>query len=101
MTVAAEGWRVAYEPNAVAVEDTPDEIVDEYHRRVRIGIGNYQALFRHPEYILRTSWATRLAYISHKVLRWLTPHLLLAALTASAPEAATVISSFGIATLST
>ena len=84
MTVAAEGRTLAYEPAAVAVEDTPDDIADEYRRRVRIGIGNYQALFRHPEYLLRTNWPTRIAYVSHKVLRWLTPHLLAIALVASA-----------------
>ena len=84
MTAAAEGWKLVYEPAAVAVEDTPDAIGDEYHRRVRIGIGNYQALFRHPEYLLNTNLATRFAYVSHKVLRWLTPHFLITAFIASA-----------------
>lgn len=84
MNVAASGWRLVYEPKAVAVEDTPDEISEEYHRRVRIGIGNYQTFFRHPEYLLRTNIATCFAYVSHKVLRWFTPHLMLAALAASA-----------------
>ncbi len=83
MTAAAGGWKLVYEPSAIAVEDTPHEISEEYRRRVRIGIGNYQALFRHPEYFLRTNWATRFSYVSHKVLRWLTPHLMAAALFAS------------------
>ncbi|MEY4764752.1 MAG: hypothetical protein RI907_1425, partial [Pseudomonadota bacterium] len=56
---------------------------DEYHRRVRIGIGNFQALMRHPEYLLRTSWGTALAYVSHKVLRWVAPHLLVLGLALS------------------
>lgn len=84
MTVAADGWDLVYEPEAVAVEDTPNSLVDEYRRRVRIGIGNYQALFRHPEYLLRTTIATRIAYVSHKVLRWISPHLLIVAFIASA-----------------
>lgn len=83
MTAAADGWKLVYEPSAIAVEDTPHEIGEEYRRRVRIGIGNYQALFRHPEYLLRTNWATRYSYVSHKVLRWLTPHLMAVALVAS------------------
>lgn len=83
MTAAAEGSRLVYEPNAIAVEDTPDGIIDEYRRRVRIGIGNYQALFRHPEYFVHTNWATRFSYASHKVLRWLTPHFMVVALAAS------------------
>lgn len=84
MTAAADGWKLVYEPSAIAVEDTPHEITEEYRRRVRIGVGNYQALFRHPEYMLRTNWATRFSYASHKVLRWLTPHLMVAALISSA-----------------
>jgi cellulose synthase/poly-beta-1,6-N-acetylglucosamine synthase-like glycosyltransferase len=75
MNVAAQRWRTVYEPAAWAEEETPADIGAEYARRVRIGTGNYQALVRHPEYLLRTSWATRFAYLSHKVLRWLGPHL--------------------------
>lgn len=77
MNVAAAGYKLAYEPAAWAEEETPSSIGDEYRRRVRIGIGNYQALFRNPQYLLRTSLATRLAYLSHKVVRWLAPHLLI------------------------
>lgn len=84
MHVSASGRRMAYDPSAWAEEDTPEQISEEHHRRLRIGVGNFQALFEHPEFFTRTSVATRFAYISHKVLRWLTPHLLLAALLASA-----------------
>jgi cellulose synthase/poly-beta-1,6-N-acetylglucosamine synthase-like glycosyltransferase len=84
MNVVAQGrWNV-YEPSAWAIEDTPAHIGDEYARRVRIGVGNFQALIRHPEYILRTNWATRFAYVSHKILRWLGPHLVLLGLLLSA-----------------
>jgi cellulose synthase/poly-beta-1,6-N-acetylglucosamine synthase-like glycosyltransferase len=83
MNVAARGRRLVYEPAAWAEEDTPDTITDEYRRRVRIGIGNFQALMRHPEYLYRTSPGTAFAYVSHKVLRWIAPHLLLIGLIAS------------------
>lgn len=83
MNVSAAGHRLVYEPTAWAEEDTPEAIAEEYNRRVRIGIGNFQALVRHPEYITRTSWGTSFAYLSHKVLRWTAPHLLLVALLAS------------------
>lgn len=83
MNVAATGSRLVYEPTAFAEEETPDLIADEYHRRIRIGIGNFQAFFRHPEYLLRTSWGTRFSYLSHKVLRWFAPHLLIVSLCAS------------------
>lgn len=83
MNVAAAGHRLVYEPAAWAEEDTPDAIGEEYKRRVRIGIGNFQALFRHPEYLWRTSVGTAFAYVSHKVLRWIAPHLLVLGLAAS------------------
>jgi cellulose synthase/poly-beta-1,6-N-acetylglucosamine synthase-like glycosyltransferase len=77
MNVSAAGAQLVYEPTAWAEEETPDLISDEYHRRIRIGIGNFQAFFRHPEYLWRTSWGTRFSYVSHKVLRWFAPHLLI------------------------
>ena len=84
MDVVVQGYRLVYEPRAAALEDTPDGMSDEYRRRVRIGIGNYQAFFRRPAYLTHTNWATRFTYVSHKVLRWFTPHMLLIALVASA-----------------
>lgn len=80
MHVPASGFRMVYDPSAWAEEDTPDDISEEYHRRLRIGVGNFLALFGHPEFLTRTSNATRFAYVSHKVLRWVTPHLLVLAL---------------------
>jgi cellulose synthase/poly-beta-1,6-N-acetylglucosamine synthase-like glycosyltransferase len=83
MSVAARGYRLAYDPTAYAHEETPAAIEEEFHRRVRIGIGNFQAFVRHPEYLTKTSWGTRFAYVSHKVLRWFTPHFLTIALLGS------------------
>lgn len=83
MNVSAAGHRLVYEPAAWAEEETPQGIGDEYQRRVRIGIGNFQALVRHPEYLWRTSAGTAFAYVSHKVLRWVAPHLLIVGLVAS------------------
>lgn len=83
MNVSAARHRLVYEPAAWAEEETPQDIGDEYGRRVRIGIGNFQALVRHPEYLWRTSAGTAFAYVSHKVLRWIAPHLLIVGLLAS------------------
>ncbi|MEQ1808220.1 MAG: glycosyltransferase, partial [Burkholderiaceae bacterium] len=83
MNVSASRHRLVYEPAAWAEEETPAAIGDEYQRRVRIGIGNFQALMRHPEYLWRTSLGTSFAYVSHKVLRWTAPHLLIVGLVVS------------------
>lgn len=80
MNVSASRHRLIYEPAAFAEEETPMAIREEYQRRVRIGIGNFQALVRHPEYMWRTSIGTCFAYFSHKVLRWIAPHLLIVGL---------------------
>jgi cellulose synthase/poly-beta-1,6-N-acetylglucosamine synthase-like glycosyltransferase len=93
MNVSAAGHRLVYEPKAWAEEDTPEQIGEEVKRRIRIGIGNFQALARHPQYLTRTSLATAFAYVSHKVLRWTAPHLLLLALAASIALAVTESSS--------
>ena len=83
MNIAADGWGLKYVPAAVAYEETPTDVISEFHRRVRIGIGNYQALFRHPRYLFGGSLALSFTYFSHKVLRWLTPHLLISMLACS------------------
>lgn len=84
MNVASSGARLVYDPLAIAREETPGDMAEEFQRRVRIGIGNYQAFFRHPEYLFDASPVRVFTYVSHKVLRWFTPHLLLVALVASA-----------------
>lgn len=83
MNIAVEGRGLRYIPAAVAFEDAPTDVITEFHRRVRIGIGNYQTLFRHPQYLLSGSRALSFTYFSHKVLRWLTPHLLILMLATS------------------
>lgn len=87
MTVSAAGGRLVYAPRAWAIEEMPDEIGDEYKRRVRIGIGNFQALIRHPEYLTMTSWGTKFSYLSHKVARWVAPHAIVLSLFSSIPLA--------------
>lgn len=84
MSVSAAGYRLVYKPDAVARETAPGGIGEEYRRRVRIGIGNFQAMVRHPEYIFGTSRIVAFTYLSHKVLRWTAPHLLLLSASTSA-----------------
>ncbi len=84
MKVRAGGYRVVYDPEAVAEEDAPVSAAAEFRRRMRIGAGNWQAL-RHCGALLAPwrGWVA-LSFWSHKVLRWLTPYLLVAAFAANA-----------------
>ncbi len=79
MSVLNKGGKVLFEEEAVCYEDLPSESSEEFKRKVRISIGNYQNLsvFNH---LLWPPWEPLgYAFLSHKVLRWLTPFLLIAA----------------------
>lgn len=82
------GEKVVFEPDAVASEEMPLKINDEFGRRIRIGAGDFQILSRclrllHPSYGL-ASWA----FLSRKVLRWLGPFFLIGAFLSGALLAA-------------
>src|SRR5262245_39701317 len=83
MNVTTQGRQAIFEPAALAFEEVPPGVAAAFERRVRIGIGNYQAFFRYPEYWSQGRWVRRFTYVSHKVLRWFSPHLLIVALLAS------------------
>ncbi|MBM3324046.1 MAG: glycosyltransferase family 2 protein [Calditrichaeota bacterium] len=73
-----QGKRVLFEPMAVSSEETETSISGEFHRRARFGIGNYQTLAKMGHMIHPRYGATAYVFFSHKVLRWLSPFLLLA-----------------------
>lgn len=67
---------LVYEANAVAHEETPPSIGDEFKRRARIGAGGFQSLTTlWPLLSPRYGW-TAMAFWNHKVLRWCVPVLL-------------------------
>jgi cellulose synthase/poly-beta-1,6-N-acetylglucosamine synthase-like glycosyltransferase len=79
MNVRAAGYRVVYEPEAIAWEEVAPNARQEFRRRVRIGAGNFHAL-RHTWRMLNPmAGAVALAFWSHKVCRWLVPLFLVAA----------------------
>jgi cellulose synthase/poly-beta-1,6-N-acetylglucosamine synthase-like glycosyltransferase len=77
--IAARGWRVPFEPDAVAWEETTEDTGREFGRRARIGAGNWQALTRVPDLVDPRTGFLCFAFVSHKLLRWATPFLLAAA----------------------
>jgi cellulose synthase/poly-beta-1,6-N-acetylglucosamine synthase-like glycosyltransferase len=73
MNVRAAGYRVVYEPEAIAWEEVAPSARHEFRRRVRIGAGNFHAL-RHTWRMLHPkAGGVALAFWSHKVCRWLVP----------------------------
>lgn len=83
MKVQARGWRVVYDPEAVATEEASPSVSAEFRRRLRIGAGNWQALWHCAGLLLPWKGFVSFAYWSHKVIRWFTPYFLLAALVAN------------------
>lgn len=84
LRIAARGWRVPFEPLAVAFEETTEDAGREFARRTRIGAGNWQALSRVPALLDPRTGFLFFAFVSHKLLRWASPFLLAFALAGSA-----------------
>lgn len=81
--IAARGWRVPFEPEAVAHEETTEDAGREFTRRARIGAGNWQALVQVPHLLDPRTGFLCFAFVSHKLLRWAAPLLLAVALAAN------------------
>ncbi|WP_341836309.1 glycosyltransferase family 2 protein [Chitinophaga pollutisoli] len=71
LRICAKGYRIAYAPDAFAMESPSAGIGEEHKRKVRISAGGFQAIsrlggllnvFRHP--------VLSFQYIGHRVLRW-------------------------------
>jgi len=73
MLIRDQGYRVVFEPTAIAREETAPRIADEYRRRKRIGAGNLQALRLTRRLLWVSAGWTAFAYWSHKVARWTAP----------------------------
>lgn len=85
--VAMRGWRIPYEPEAVAWEETTEDVAEDFGRRARIGAGNWQSLALVPGLLDPRVGFLSFAFVSHKLLRWLAPFLLAAALPLAVPPA--------------
>jgi biofilm PGA synthesis N-glycosyltransferase PgaC len=83
MEVLRQGYRVVYEPDAISYDDASNTMGDEFNRRVRINAGRYQALFS-AGYLKAPNFELSFRLFSHKLLRPLTPVLMLLMLTSNA-----------------
>ena len=77
MSVIKNKGQVLFDDEAIVFEDLPVESSEEFKRKIRISTGNYQNLFAFKS-LLWPFWSPiSFAFISHKILRWLTPFFLL------------------------
>jgi len=80
LEIRLRGYRVIYDPEALAVEEIAPTLSAQFARRVRIGAGNYQTLFANLQCLNPLKGMLAFCFFSHRVLRWLAPLLLLIAL---------------------
>ena len=70
------GFRIVYDQTARAYEETAATISHEFRRRVRIGTGDYQSLTLLWRLLRPRHGWTAVTFLCHKLLRWLSPFLL-------------------------
>jgi cellulose synthase/poly-beta-1,6-N-acetylglucosamine synthase-like glycosyltransferase len=78
LDIRFQGYRVVYDPEAVAVEEIAPTSA-QFARRIRLGAGDFQALFNNLACLNPKNGLPAFCFFSHRVLRWLAPVFLLGA----------------------
>jgi len=68
------------ELDAIYYEDITDKIEEEFRRKTRISTGNFQNLATFKDLLFPLNTGLSFCFISHKILRWLTPIFIITAL---------------------
>lgn len=76
LNVIEQEKQVIFEREAICHEDVPTQSQEEFKRKIRISIGNFQNLNRYKKLLWKFD-GIAIAFWSHKVLRWLTPFFLI------------------------
>ena len=81
MLIAKKGYRIIYEPEAYACENTSENVKEELKRKIRIAAGGLQSIIWLKDLLLPIEYPLlSFQYVSHRVLRWtITPFLMIAA----------------------
>ena len=71
MTIASDGYLIAYEPEAYAMESASTSVAEEMKRKIRISAGAFQAMWR-LRHLFNPIRYGKLSFqfISHRALRW-------------------------------
>jgi poly-beta-1,6-N-acetyl-D-glucosamine synthase len=83
MQVVMQGKRVVFQSEAKAYDQLPTRSADEFRRKIRTLVGNFQLLVRCPALLLPWRNPVWWQFLSHKVLRLVTPWALLITLVVS------------------
>jgi len=80
MKVLEQGYKAVNHPEAIVFEDVSNDPSIEFRRKVRIATGNFQNLIRFKKLLFSSRPGLSFCFWSHKVLRWLGPVFMIAAL---------------------
>ena len=75
LSVMQKGYGSLNVSNALVKEDTESDMAGQFRRRVRIAAGSFQNLFHFGPFPSKKFCAS-FAFVSHKVLRWFSPLLI-------------------------
>jgi len=81
MLIAAQGYRILYEPDSYALETASENVTEELKRKIRIAAGGIQSILRLKPLLFSFKYPIlSFQYVSHRVLRWtVTPFFLILA----------------------
>lgn len=77
------GKRAVWDMESKAFERSGQSFREEFRRRIRIGVGNYQTLFRYLNILNPRHGIAAYTFFSHKVIRWLFPFMMIIAFAAN------------------
>lgn len=79
MSILEKGNKAICELEAIAYEDVPNDIQEEFSRKTRISVGNYQNLSVWYHLLWPPYRPLGFSFFSHKLLRWLGPFFIITA----------------------
>ncbi len=76
-SIISKGWNAILNIDAICYEDLYTSWKQEFNRKIRIATGNFQNLMHFKKYAFQPFSKIGFIFLSHKVIRWKTPFLLL------------------------
>lgn len=77
LLLVQKGLRILYERQAISYEHASIRIEDDFHVKVRMVSGGFQTVARYGKFLLLPRTGFAFCFVSHKLLRWLAPELMI------------------------
>jgi len=78
MQVLVQGYKAINNPQAIVTEDVSNNLKHEFKRKIRIATGDFQNFWHFLPFTLKNLFKpVGFCFVSHKILRWFTPILLI------------------------